>query len=75
MKEMLPKNASGLKLQLGPSNRMGCTIPTDKVKLLLLFRVLSEDDQTGLVNAVNIRKFHIYAAFRCSPLSGVYLEW
>jgi len=72
---MLPKNASGLKLQLGSSNRMGCTIPTGKVKLLLLFRVLSEDDQTGLVNAVNIRKSHICAAFRCSPLIGVRLEW
>jgi len=27
MTEMLPTNASGLKLQLGPSNRKGCTIP------------------------------------------------
>jgi len=52
MKETLPKNVSGPKLQLRPSNRTGCTIPTGKVKLLLLFQVLSEDDQTGLVNAV-----------------------
>jgi len=74
MKEMLSKNASGLKLQLGSSSRMGCTIPTGKVKLILLFRVLSEHDQTGLVNAVNIRKSHICLDFPCSPLSVVCLE-
>ena len=64
-----------LKSSWGPATVWGVPSPTVKVKLLLLFRVLSEDDHTGLVNAVNIRNFHTCAAFRCSPLSGVCLEW
>lgn len=54
----------------GPATVRGVPSPTGKVKLLLLFRVLSEDDATVLVTAVNTRKFHTCAAFRCSPLSG-----